>query len=317
MLFSLVPKRRKTIQTRSALVLLGLFAMACLYSIAGPWFNQSREIKSTQPYVKTFENYADKLGSHTTVLIQPPWRQDVVAALQEKLGPSSGVNVTTALALQHRSKPGHVILLKDPAVVLSHGLKQHLSRPLKTSKYGVEVGFMGKRKKTKRRKGSTRVFSKADVSIVFADGREVRCDYNESARRYTCPGQEEWLYVGPHKQTSGNETRQCIWSHPVTNGHIYIRWKDIDLPKRFQWSHAIANSGLRKSDGAPVTARLSVNQRPIETLTRTNQTGFATHTINLDQRINNAQFEIDITTPNDGARHYCWMIDFLEKDITR
>jgi hypothetical protein len=285
------------------------YILVVLWSLFGPSYLASKETEQTAPFVSTLRKEISQLPSRATVLVQPPWRTDVVDAILASGIVPKTTHVTTALSIPHGKDAPPTLILKDPAVVLSDGLTSRLNEPLSRSEFGIEVGLLGAKKEGPTGGNLFDLLAAASVEVVAADGQRTSCTYRVADQRHVCPGLPDWVYVGKHTQTSGKETRQCIWTHPVSGGHVYVRWNNLTLPQTLNWSHAIANSGLQAKDGAPVTATIRVNKKSIGQETRDNRSGFAKKTLRLPKAQKNAALEIDLTTAKDGARHYCWYLD--------
>lgn len=311
MSFIFLQKRTKTLQSHWARVLVALYAGVVALGFLGPVWTSYQEISSTQPFVSALEESLPQIDGTTKILVQPPWRQDVVTALQQSGLMPSGALATTAISMSHGQTASDVLILKDPAVPIPSSWVPRLRSPLRKSKSGIEIGFFGTHKEPTKAESIDDLLPQAQVEVVYPDGKTIPCIYRSSNRRHECPGQPDWLNVSLQTQTSGSQTRQCIWTHPISRGHIYIRWESIALTKSLEWTHAIANSGLRAKDGAPVTATLRVNGKSIGHATRDNRPGFAKKRFQLHAPLPKAKLEIDVSTPNDGARHYCWSLTRL------
>jgi hypothetical protein len=262
-------------------------------------------VPGTEPWLAALDSATGDLQPGDTVLIHPPWRDDVLDAIEAR-GLPAGARATIALALPHGQAPGRVLLLADPSAPLPRSRRAQLRGATVTRTAGVDVGWLGSAPTQTGDVDFGARIALAQVRVEKPDGSTVRCSWNNSRDRHVCQGLREWMYVGPDSRVISGRAEACTWTHPMTNGKVFIRWDGTPLPPTLELKHALSDQATGNKTGAPVTMTLRADGKQIARSVRTNARGFRTERVKVPEGA--SSLELEVTTPNDGARHYCWRL---------
>ncbi|MBK8010036.1 MAG: hypothetical protein IPK13_01695 [Deltaproteobacteria bacterium] len=122
--------------------------------------------------------------------------------------------------------------------------------------------------------------------------------------RWVCPYDRDWFYVGPEWQRMGDRLRLCLWAHPPREGRLLIRFPNVPLSGQIygRAGHTLMAAVYGRApveldveiDGLP-SQRFEISSgdadRPF--MMRTPMSGSSTVTFG-------------ISTPNNGANHFCF-----------
>jgi hypothetical protein len=123
-----------------------------------------------------------------------------------------------------------------------------------------------------------------------------------------CPGLPEWMFVGDHEMPIGGAVQRCWWSHPTSNGVVRVRWPSVDLGKGAVFSHALSDPAAANPTGAPVTATIVVAGSAVARASTTpGRAGFTS--VNVPPGGSDVELVVEVTTPDDGQRHYCFRLE--------
>jgi hypothetical protein len=263
-------------------------------------------VPETGAWVRALESVKGELAPGDTVWVQPPWRDDVVDAL-ERAGVPAGVDVTVALAMPHGQEPGRTLLVRDPSAPLPRAYRERFASATPKRVAGLDVAFLGAAKTGKA--GDIDYLSRlatARVHVEKKDGRTVRCAWSDLRDRHICSGMPDWVHVGIEPQVVHGKSQRCAWSHPITGGKIVVRWEDQRLPKVLHLGHALSDTAAGNPNGSPVTMTIRADDKEILKSVRTNARGFKRDKARVPAGA--TSLELEVTTPFDGARHYCWQL---------
>jgi hypothetical protein len=149
----------------------------------------------------------------------------------------------------------------------------------------------------------------ASVVVTRADGTRVECAWDASRRRHACPGMPAWQYTGLHQMTVDGSLTPCIWSHPLTGDAVTTSFHRVSLGKTLTLAGALADDATLNPDGAPVTVRARIDGDVVVQVERSNATGFARATAAVPNGPRNADVVVEVTTPDDGQRHFCFRLE--------
>lgn len=131
------------------------------------------------------------------------------------------------------------------------------------------------------------------------------------ADRFFC-SPEGWNYVGATIiEDNAHRGRRCIWSHPIANGAMVTRFRDVPIGRSFHGHHGIAYEAERGDDlgnqGGPVELRVLVDGSEAGRSTHNDSDHWMTFDVDT-RRWAGAPHEltIEVRAPNPGMRHYCY-----------
>ena len=300
---------------------LGLFAIGLLGSVLVP-LTSDDGVEDADVWAETVRGLGPTLKPGTVVLIQPPWRDDVLDRLDALAAEGSpalpaGVEATVALARAHGSWPGQVVLVADPSQPLPASLHRRLDDlegAKVQEKNGLLVAVIGAPPPDVAAADATQLDSLlARARVSIRRGASVtRCVYEPKQRRHTCPGAPEWMYVGPHSMSSGGQLKTCLWAHPPADGAtLDITFPQVKLKGALELSHALSDGAVRNG-GSPVDVRVSVGGVEVGRSRRSNAVTFARRAFPT-QAGKVADISFQVSARHDGARHHCLSARLLEK----
>lgn len=290
-----------------ALVVVTAFVASLVISLLSPLL-AADGVVGTEPFVEALRARASELRPGDRVLVHPPWRDDVVEAIERAAVLPAGVEATTALSPRHGEALRRVLVLADPSAPLPRSLKRALAGEPRGRVAGVDVTLLA----SGAASGSHRLderLAEARVYVVTADDRRVDCRYSASAGRHVCPGLPEWMYVGPYTVVAAGRSHECVWSHPTTKGRVVTRFEDVRLPEAFALSHGLSDNAARNPRGAKVTVTLKVDGVEIGRAVHENRGSFDRERFAVPKPGGTGDVEVEVTTPDDGMRHFCWSLE--------
>jgi hypothetical protein len=290
----------------SALALAALVVGLCV-SVLQPLLSGD-SVDDPKAWVAALASVRDEVKSGDTVLVHPPWRDDAVDALEASGEVPAGVRITHALALRHGQAPGRVLWIADPSAPTPRARRDALRRGETREAAGLELTWLAA---AKRRAGKSDLgarIAEATVRVEKTSGETVECRWNTAKQRHSCPGLPGWVHVGPDNiQVAGNAA-SCVWNHPTTKGKVITRFEPVALGKSLIFEHALSDTAAQNKGGKPVTAVVRVDGQQVGKAVRSNARGFTKSSFGVPGGAKTGTVEIEVTTPNDGARHYCWRL---------
>jgi hypothetical protein len=288
--------------SRTALFLL---VVGLLVSLVQPLLPRDG-VSDPAVFVAAARARASELEPGDVVLIHPPWREDAVVALEEARLLPRGASATVALAPPHGQAPGRVLILVDEgAPPLPRSLRGRLSGRQRGG--GITSGWLRARDDEGGLDLGARI-ALAQVHVERPDGTVVSCRFDGAKDRHLCPGLPDWMWVGPDSLlVSGSPTR-CVWSHPLSGGKVVVRFDDVTLKDEVRFAHALSDTAAAVSKGAPVTAALRLDDEPLGRAVRDNAPGMKEEVWRVPSPGRSTSLTLELTTPSDGARHYCWTL---------
>jgi hypothetical protein len=249
---------------------------------------------------------APELQRGDALLIHPPWRHDALDAIDEVAAKlPHGIKPTLVLPKGAGTR-GRVVVLEDPAWPWPQTLKRLESLIVPRNAEGIRTHLLGPGAQKRPSEGPlSDAIHLAQVQVEKSDGQVVKCQWDASQNRHVCPGLQGWMYVGPHTQHSGGQSRPCLWAHPISGGKVKVAFAPRQYSGPLSFFHAVSDQAAQNRDGAEVTSTIHVDGEEVIRAVRTNRAGFATQRIPMPTQ-KAVSVEVEITTPHDGSRHYCF-----------
>jgi hypothetical protein len=281
-------------------VVIVAFGVAFLLTLLTPWWGRNRltagaVVDAARAALPALTRPGD------TVLVHPPWRDDVVAALRVPGAVTlpAGVVVTEAFTRRHG----------DPwpaLVVLAEGVHPWpASLEARRVALGVDVIEQGGLRLFRlpgdaAPRGAVDV-SSARVRVERGDGSVVPCPWEAGLRRHVCRGLGPWMTVGDETMQIAGRKAACVWSHPLSGGRLVIDYGRVDLAAGLTFEAALSDVAASNPEGAAVTFTVRVDDSA-RTVTVHRNRGFAPLTIPGGGI---AHVVVEVATDNDGQRHVC------------
>lgn len=255
-------------------------------------------------YEKHFTLIADDIEPNDVILIHPPWRHDVKAALKKKAPKKHSNKITTVLSSTAGTRGKIIVLADTTAPPLSKRLRSmHAAQPQR-GQDDVAIYFL---QNDKKQAGTNfiNLLPSATVKVKEENGKTTTCRWSEKNRRFKCPKLPNWMYVGPYQMRSGGDAKECIWSHPISKGQVHIRFPHPPLQSTLLFEHGFSDSAVRSNNKSPVTITIKQDENTLGRLTRARKSGFSQSSFIISTP--SAQnLDLLIQTENDGAGHYCF-----------
>jgi hypothetical protein len=278
-----------------------LFVAAVVVTIAQPLLARDR---AAARFVDALSAARAQLQPGDTVLVHPPWRDDVVAALRAAGVVPASTPITEAFAPRHGDTLPPLVLVADDGwtlpAVLADAHPQELAQ-----RDGVVVFRVGE---TERPAVDAAPLQRAAVHVETADGTRVDCPWNPARRRHVCTGLPEWMTVGDDTLVVGERRERCTWAHPTTNGVVVVDFGVVPTSRAgWRLSLALTDQAADNPNGAPVTATLVVDDDSAD-VTVQHDRGFHDVVVVGGGASPRARVAVRLTTPNDGQRHTCFRL---------
>lgn len=115
----------------------------------------------------------------------------------------------------------------------------------------------------------------------------------------------EWQRVGWITQEIGDAVRNTIWSHPVNNTEIHVKFRNVKASQKVVLFSGLTLYSVADKTGQPVFIDVYVDGNKIGRATQPNQKGWHRHELSLENITGNLHdIELVITTERDGRRHF-------------
>ncbi len=284
-------------------------ALALILSFLSPLFGTDA-VEGTAPFVAAVRAAKAGLQDADRVIVHPPWRDDVAAAIRDANILPPGVDASEAFAPRHAEPWGAIGFVLERGAPLPATLANRIAAHGKVlaDQNGVQVVLVDDTSAASS-DFSARL-SKAQVTIEKQGGDITRCKWDAVKRRHTCPGHPGWMHVGLETVVTNKKNERCIWAHPTTGGKVAVRFEGVTVDKELELSHALADSAMRNKSGKPVTASVFVGGALVGRHAKQNRPGFDRKRLTVPEgkRGKNKNVRVEITTRDDGARHYCFRL---------
>jgi hypothetical protein len=274
-----------------------VFGVALLLTLLQPWWGRDRlgpaEVVEA---LRTSLPALTKPGD--LVVIHPPWRDDIVAAVRAAHLLPADVFVTEAFT-RRRSDPW------PPIVVVAEGVHPWpASLEGRRRALGVEVverdGVRLFRLPGDGAATPLVVLSTADVRVQTSEGRELACPWDDRRRRHVCPGLGSWMTIGEETMQIDGRRELCTWSHPISGGRLRIDYGTVDVGNGRTFEAALSDVAVKNPQGAPVRFIVLVDDEP-RALTVHRRRGFSR--LELPGGVHH--LVVEVLTDHDGQRHAC------------
>jgi hypothetical protein len=285
----------------AAATAVAVFAVAVVVTVGQPLL--ARDAPAAQ-FVDALDAARALVRTGDTVLVHPPWRDDVVVAVRAAGVVPASTPVTDAFAPRHGDPLPPLVVVADrgwplPAV-LADAQPAVLAR-----RDGVVVLRIGD---ADRPALGAAPLERAAVHVEAADGTRVDCPWTEARRRHVCTGLPEWMTVGDDALTIGGRRERCTWAHPTTNGAVVVDFGALPSSGGgWRLSLALTDQAADNPHGAPVTATLIVDDDR-SAVTVHHERGFHDVVVGGDGTTSRAHIAVRVTTPDDGQRHTCFRL---------
>lgn len=291
-----------------SLLVLALLAIAVVWSLVVVVFSGDAEV--TDDSLQQVSHYLQTKTGPRVVVVHPPWRDDIAGALRQKLG---NADVRLAAPVDNGLPAGHLALLlvgsspspgafagmaaSDQFAAGELRLLLYQGSPLKVDKVAAEPDMAV---------DSILLRSVKQLQVAVELGeRRIECNlFDPAGPRYNCPGLREWNHVGARMLNIGGQSRRCLWAHPITDGRVVISapWPRAHSLRLF---HGLADTAVASAGGKPVHIELLAGERQIGRMVQRNLRGYNSQVVELGAEPADGRLVIAITTPHDGARHFC------------
>jgi hypothetical protein len=273
------------------------FGVALLITLLQPWWGRDRlTAAEVAAAIRTALPALTQPGD--LVVVHPPWRDDIVAAIRAAQLVPDDVVVTEAFTRRH-GDPWPAI------VVVAEGVHPWpASFEVRRRALGVDVvDHAGVQ--LFRLPGETHApllvdVARAQVAVQPRDGRELVCPWDDRRRRHVCPGLGPWMTVGEESMQTDGRRELCTWSHPISGGRLRIDYGTVDLGDGRTFEAALSDVAASNPHGAPVTFIVSIDDQP-RSLRLHRRRGFSR--VSLPAGLHH--LVVDVLTDNDGQRHAC------------
>lgn len=233
-----------------------------------------------------------------TLLVHPPWRTDVVAALS-----ATTTTVTEAFAPKHGERWPPLVVVRDrghvlPAVFATRP-QQRLARV-----GDVEVVRVGDARGSGADSANDDAFDLASADVyVDVDGDRVPCPWVPAEQHHVCTGLPQWMKVGEETLTIAGKSERCIWAHPKTNATLVIDYGVVDVGAGVDVDVALSDVAADNRAGKGVDVDVRVGEA-VGRVSVGGKRGFVRTRVAASAP--EAPLSLRLTTTNDGQRHLCY-----------
>lgn len=293
----------------SSWVALLALAAGLLVSALHP-FVAHEQVVEVAPFVDAIAARATELREGDIVLVHPPWRHDVVGAIDAVHALPGGVRATVALSLAHGQDPGRVLVVRDGGAPPLPRSRRELRDPRRHAP-GLETGWLlrpGDFAVEDAENDLVQILSRAKVEVIEAGGRRVPCPWDEGAQRHRCDDLPTWMYVGRESMMIEGVPAWCAWTHPTSRGKVIVHFPDVALGRELRFSHALSDAVAGRAGGSSVEATVFVDDKQVLRAVRENASGWREARVSTPDVAGRADLRIEVTAQEDGARHYCWRL---------
>ncbi len=281
----------------------GAFAASLLVVLLTPLCTRDR-IPDRAAWVDAV-SHSDLIRPGDVVLVHPPWRDDVATALRANGTLPRGAVATVALSPRHGDALPPLVVVTDGSAPLP-ALFDDLLEPA-VERGGIRIARVHPR--TGDAGGRSLLDGLRDAHVELRSSDDViPCPWDALAERHVCVGQPEWQHVGTAELPVAGAQVTCAWAHPKTGAVLSIRFEHAALLDALDLSLALTDGAADNKSAAAVTAALLVDDVEVATVTKKpGARGFvktSAATVAGEHAV-----EVRITTPNDGQRHTCFLLD--------
>jgi len=149
------------------------------------------------------------------------------------------------------------------------------------------------------------------VTARYADGTQKLCN-KRKGKRWLCPRDPSWSYVGPEILDIGDEARRCVWLHPLDKNGVLtvqlppLRGVGLELHAGFGFTRHAARAAR-----SPVQVRISSGK--IELWRGQIQPNHSWQRARAVLPENAPPVRLELWTPHNGAAHLCGNVRVVER----
>lgn len=154
------------------------------------------------------------------------------------------------------------------------------------------------------------VIKGAEVTVTYAGGEPIKCEWSDAKKRHLCPKQERWVYVGPEVWRVGKKDEYCVWQHPVADGVVTTKLKGL-ATQPLELRHAFAGRSYTVQEAAPVDVVVRVDGEERAKAQRLRKPGFDRLRVERAKEGKPGDVEIEVSASHTGVAHFCWQLERL------
>jgi hypothetical protein len=281
---------------------IGVFACALLVTVAQPLLARDAPVDR---FVAALQASRALVRPGDTVLVHPPWRDDVVAVVRSAETVTATTSVTEAFSPRHGEPLPSLVVVADagwtlPAVLVA-------AQPREVGAHDGIVVFRIDGGAAAAANGAD--VARASVHVQTAAGVRVGCPWDATRRRHVCTGLPGWMTVGEETLVIRGRRERCIWAHPTTDGAVIVDFGSLPTtPAGWRLSLALSDQAAANPAGAAVTATLAVDEAQAA-VTVQHDPGFRDVVVARNVAGATARVVVRVTTPDDGQRHTCFRLE--------
>ncbi|MBI5493569.1 MAG: hypothetical protein HY904_01000 [Deltaproteobacteria bacterium] len=292
---------------------------AVVFALAVAWAGAHRACTADGPVTDSrLDAVVEAVGQaapQALVVVHPPWRTDVADALRARLGARDVTLALPADALDGRRPVVAVRWPRAPGPGALWRLRLDGERDADGVTVSFHAGALGGAPAPAAAAAAPSAGggawalpgALAAAVVQVRGGREVDCNaWDAAAQRWNCPGMDEWNYVGLRTLPIAGRGRACLWAHPVTGATLSIRFPKVALGKALLVGHGLSDGAAGAQGGQPVDLAVTAGAAA-RALRHPNVPGWAEDRVETPGG-GMADVLLEVTTPHDGARHFCvWL----------
>lgn len=285
-----------------AAVVVGAFFVAVVVTVVQPF---TRGDVDAGAYVAALQTHRALVQPGDLVLVHPPWRDDVVDALDAAHVVDN--DVTEAFAPRHGDPWPSLVVVADHRWPLPRALRDRVNDVVSSGDVDVF--------RVSGADNDNVAASLAGAHVSVVEGGDVGadaaivvdCAWSAAARRHVCGGLPEWMHVGEDTLTISGKQERCIWSHPRTDATLVIDYGRVDVKDRVHLDVALADAAADNASGAAVHASVFVDGAEASVDVHHDQ-GFHGADVVVGGAKRSAHVRLEFTTEHDGQRHTCYRL---------
>jgi hypothetical protein len=291
-----------------AWAVIGAFVLSCAWVVTSSWRTRDH-VRDPSVFVEAVRAHTDLLHAGDTLLVHPPWRDDVMRAVRDAHVVPPDVDVTVALAPPHGAPLPPLVLLREHE---GPPLPRVLAR-LVHNEDVVRVGDLELVRLTPSDalagRDVTDHLESAQVRVerTTANGTrdDVNCAWDAARRVHTCPSLPAWVHVGKERVVIDEQPRLCVWQHPTASGVVSTTLPHVHIEGALDFALALSDTAADNADAPAVHARVLLDGVPVLDVDRRHARGFDVHRIPVATP-RDVDVTVQTTAVRDGQRHVCW-----------
>lgn len=304
--------------TAGAQAAAALFLASCALALGSPVCTRNAPV--SEHALAQVAQAAASLAPGALVLVHPPWRTDVADALRSQVAPhpvglalpvgaAEGLTPLMLVSVPHAPPPGatarwrpdRVQQVEDLTLSFFGGTGQ--PRAARQPQAQAQAQAASASPPPGNATWSARqALAQAKVDVVGKDGTVHPCNrWDAGQRRWACPGMNEWNWVGPTVLPVGGVAQTCLWMHPVTGAALVVQFPAV-AAGTLTVGHGLADGAAANPQGQPLDVVVTAGAQRLA-FRHDNAPGWRQHQLAVEAP--GTALRVEITTPHDGARHFC------------